>query len=212
MVKFVIIRHGYSLGNKEKRFTGQLDVPLDEVGYAQANATAKYVVENFKIDKIYSSDLRRAYDTAKPIAEALGLPINVEKSLREADVGIWEGRLISEVEKEFPERFAFYKTSPGLSHFEGGESYASLSARACATFERSAAENDGKTIAVTTHGGVIRTLFAAWNGISLEQIGGLLHFPNASVTVAEYDCGKVKFLQEGYDGHLAVRTVWAGDN
>ena len=116
------------------------------------------------------------------------------------------------MEKEFPESYATYKATPGLSHFDGGESYAELMVRACATFKKIAEENDGKTVAVVTHGGVIRTLFAAWNGISLEQIGGLLHFPNASVTVAEYDGGKVKFLQEGYDGHLAVRTVWAGDN
>ena len=211
MVRFIIIRHGFSLGNKEKRFTGQMDIPLDEVGFLQAEATAKYVVENFKIDKIYSSDLCRAYDTAKPIAIALGQSINVERGLREANVGLWEGKLFSDVEKEFPESYATYKATPGLSHFDGGESYAELMIRACATFKKIAEENDGKTVGVVTHGGVIRTLFAAWSGMPIERMGELLHVPNASVTVAEYDVGKVEFLQMGYDEHLSLRTVWAGD-
>ena len=69
MVKFIIVRHGYSVFNKERRFTGHVDAPLDERGIEQAKRNAEYVIANYKIDCIYSSDLSRAYHTVKPIAD-----------------------------------------------------------------------------------------------------------------------------------------------
>ena len=209
MVKFIIIRHGFSIGNKEKKFTGQLDLPLDEVGLLQAEATARYVVDNFKVDSIYSSDLSRAYDTAKPIADALSMTVNVDKGLREVDVGLWQGRLMVDVEKEFAESFAAYRANPGLSRFDGGESYLDFSERVKSTFKKIAEENDGKTVVVATHGGVVRTICAAWRGVPLDRLGEIDHVPNASVTVVEYDEGTVSFSQFGYCEHLAeLATKW----
>ena len=75
MTDLVILRHGYSEGNKEKRFSGQMNVPLDNVGKNQAESVAKFIADNFKVDAIYSSDLSRAYDTVKPLADKLGLEI-----------------------------------------------------------------------------------------------------------------------------------------
>ena len=207
-MKLYYIRHGQSEANFLKIHSGWSQVPLTEQGRLDA-LRAKRAIENLKFDKVFSSDVARAIET-----QEIALPeADAERSalLREINVGHLAGKSVEDCYAELGEAYRINRRNHSFSDY-GGESYAELSARACATFERIAAENDGKTIAVTTHGGVIRTLFAAWNGISLEQIGGLLHFPNASVTVAEYDCGKVKFLQEGYDGHLAVRTVWAGDN
>ena len=143
MVKFIIVRHGFSLGNKEGRFTGQLDVPLDEIGYAQAESVAKYILDNFKIDVIYSSELCRAYDTALPVAKALGLEVKKRKGLNEVDVGLWQGKRIDDVEKEFPESFELYRRSPGLSRFDGGESYAELRERVVIEFDNLAKENEG---------------------------------------------------------------------
>ena len=77
MVRFLIIRHGYSKSNKEKKFTGQMDVGLDEAGVIQAECTGKYVAEKFNVDKIYSSDLCRAYDTAEPLSEITGIPASL---------------------------------------------------------------------------------------------------------------------------------------
>ena len=89
MIKFIIVRHGFSCGNKEKRFSGQLDVSLDEIGYSQAKSIAEYVLSNFSVDRIYSSDLSRAYDTVKPVADALGQDVVKCRELREVDVGLW---------------------------------------------------------------------------------------------------------------------------
>ncbi|MBO7208124.1 MAG: histidine phosphatase family protein, partial [Clostridia bacterium] len=135
MVTFVIVRHGYSKGNKEKRFSGQMDVPLDEIGLSQAEAVAQYITENFKIDKIYSSDLSRAVDTVKPIAQKLGIPVNKVKELREADVGEWQGLLIETIKEQYAESFEFYRQNPGLARFDGGESYKELMDRSLVAFD-----------------------------------------------------------------------------
>lgn len=210
MVTFIIIRHGYSLGNKEKRFSGQMNVPLDEIGFAQAESISKYIVENFKVDSIYSSDLCRAYDTVKPIADKLGLKVNKWKELREVDVGFWEGMLIEDVKIKFPESFEKYRTNPGTSRFDGGESYEDVMTRGQLAFEKIAKENDGKTVVVGTHGGVIRTLRAAWDNIPPENIKDIAHVPNASVSIAEYDNGNINWLQIGYSDHLENKTTEEG--
>ena len=90
MVKFIIARHWFSVFNKEKRFSGQFDVELNEVGLKQAKEIADFVFKNFKIDKIYSSDLKRAKTTAELLSPALNLPAIYDKYFREIDVGKWQ--------------------------------------------------------------------------------------------------------------------------
>lgn len=210
MVTFLIVRHGYSMGNKEKRFSGQMDVALDEIGLRQARSIAEYVLANFCVDAIYASDLQRAVDTVKPVADALKLPVITRKNLREVDVGDWQGKLITDVEKQYPESFALYKENPGLSRFDGGESYAQLQQRVVQAFEKIAADNDGKTVLVGTHGGVIRTLRAAWTGTPLDKIKEIPHVPNASVTVAIYESGRFALKDVGYCDYLSDKTTEEG--
>ena len=210
MVTFIIIRHGFSLGNKEQRFSGQMDVSLDEVGQAQAISTAEYILKNFTINSIYASDLSRALDTVTPIADTLGIAVNKCKELREVHVGKWQGMLIKDVEMEYPESFALYKESPGTFRFDGGESYADMMHRVKLAFEKIAEENEGKTVVVGTHGGVIRTLRAAWNNMSLDRIKEIPHVPNGSITIVEYENGSVKWLRVGYCEHLTDKTTEEG--
>ena len=211
MVKFVIVRHGFSEGNREKRFSGQMDVPLDAAGKRQAQSVAKYICENFKIDAVYSSDLCRAYDTAKPCADKLGLEVKTLKELREVDVGAFTGVLIEEVKVRFKEAFENYRQNPGIAQFPDGESYGDMLKRALPAVEKIIAENDGKTVLIATHGGVIRALRAFWLGVPLEEIGSVPHVPNASVTVAE--CGgdsNVTLTQIGYTDHLEDKASEVG--
>ena len=200
MVRFVIIRHGYSQANKEKRYSGQTDVPLDKIGYEQAVATARYVLEHFQVDSVFSSDLSRAVHTVKPIAEALGISVHTCRALREVDTGDWTGKLISEVEQEYAESFKIYKETPRISRFDGGESYAALMARSKQAIEEIARDHDGKTVVIGTHGGVIRALRAAFG--EEERAEDKLIVTNGSVTVADYDDGNMNWLVLGYAEHL----------
>lgn len=205
--RLIVIRHGYSEFNKGQRFTGQIDVELDPIGVEQAEATAKYVLENYKVDAIYSSDLKRTYNTALPIARALGIKINTSRELRELNVGLWGGKTFAQVWEQFPESMAQYVKNCGLARCDGGESYAEFMDRCVNEFRRIALENCGKTVVIATHGGVIRCLRAAWNNIPLEELCRVEHVSNASVTVVEYGDGEARILLEGYCDHLENKTT-----
>ena len=202
MVKFIFIRHGYSIYNKEKRFTGQKDIPLDEIGFIQAERAGKYITDNYKVDAVYSSDLIRACDTAKPIADKLKLPIFKTEAFREINVGVWQGVKIEDVRKNDSEAYEKYTNNPGVYRFEGGESFYDVIKRASDAICRIAKENGGKTVVVATHGGVIRALRTFWSNIPLERMNEVSHVSNASITVISYDEGKVEYLLEAYTGHL----------
>lgn len=202
MVKFLIVRHGYSVTNKMQTFAGHLDVELDSIGYEQAEDIRDFIVNNYKVDAIYSSDLKRAYETARPTATALGLEIVTDTELRELYVGRWQGMATSEVAEKFPESFHIYKTNVGEARPDGGETYTELSERADRAFRKIALQNDGKTVMVVTHGGLIRALRCLWNGYCVTTAQSIPHVPNASVTIVEYDDGKFKFIEVGLSSHL----------
>lgn len=207
MTRLILIRHGYSSGNKAKEFCGQRDVPLDAIGYRQAEEMAAYVIATFAVDAVYTSDLCRARDTVKPIADALHLPLLPSAALREVDVGDWQGKTAEEVRKIYPESLATYESTPGLARFDGGESYALLTARILPEIDRIAKANEGKTVVIGTHGGVIRALRAHVDGIPLSKIGDLPQVHNASLTLAEYEGGTVTLT--AIDRHAYLTDVTA---
>ena len=88
----ILVRHGESDANIKKIFAGHLDIDLTNRGYEQAELAAQYIRENYVVDKIYSSDLKRAYNTAKVIAKRFDLPIEALTELREIDAGDWQGK------------------------------------------------------------------------------------------------------------------------
>ncbi|MBR6727718.1 MAG: histidine phosphatase family protein, partial [Clostridia bacterium] len=98
MTRLIVIRHGFSQNNAVRRFTGQADVPLSDIGREQALCVADYLTKNEQIDAIYASDLSRAVDTVAPTAGRLGLSVIPEPALRETDVGLWTNRIYEEVE------------------------------------------------------------------------------------------------------------------
>lgn len=209
MVTFIILRHGESESNRARTFTGQSDAPLSARGRAEAAATAAYVLQHYRPDAVYASDLCRARDTAHPIAEALGLPVLTRRDLRETDVGLWQGLTPEQVRERFGKTFAVFKQCPGLVHFDGGESYADVTARATAAFADIAAQNEGKCVLVAAHGGLLRTLRAAWEGVPLEELSRIPTLTNCSVSVAEYAQGRGVFTLLDHTGHLAPGALFA---
>ena len=198
MVTFVIVRHGCTWCNKEKVYTGQMDVPLEELGVWQAQRAAEYILKHFKIDAIYSSDLTRAINTARPLAEALQLPIHTDSDLREIYLGSWQGRLIEEVRKE--KEYALW--SEGIIKDSEKENHEQLLVRAKRAFQRIAEENEDKCIMIATHGGIVNCLIRAWLGA--EKTKNMKLPGNASVTVVNYDAKTedAEILVMGFEGHL----------
>lgn len=199
MTKLILIRHGESVFNLKKRYTGQLDVPLTEKGVEQARITAEYILKNYKIDAVYSSDLSRAIETAKPIAEPLGLDIKTDRRLREINSGKWQGLPFDTVKEKYKEDYEFYKNNPLTARMTGGEGAVDVLERAYAAILDIAAENSGKTVLVSSHNGTLKYLQVPMLGIGIDDVKSL---PNNSITELEVEGEEFNVIKLGYDGHL----------
>ena len=189
MTQFIFVRHGESKSNENGTFTGQTDVALSALGKRQAQALKEHLLRNYTIDRIYVSDLKRAYDTVLPYAEAAGLPIQREPLLREINGGKWEGKPIPFIAETYPEDYARWCESIGLARCTGGESMAEVQARGSAALDRLAKESDGKTVLIGTHAGFLRAMQCLWQGLPLERMKDIPWVPNASVTEVRYGNG-----------------------
>lgn len=212
MTTMIFVRHGQSVSNLEKRFTGQHETLLTELGHLQAEKTAIYL-DNFSIDRIYSSDLMRAMQTAEPTARRQALSIIADQSFREIHAGLWEGMPYEDISLAYPRSFEIWKTDVGHAHPEGGESVLQLAERVYAGVRRVLAENRGKTVAVFTHATPVRMMACQWFGISPEEAHRVPFCANASVSVVEYDDdGSFQLRQYAYDEHQgdAITTLPRG--
>jgi probable phosphoglycerate mutase len=168
MTTFIcLVRHGETAWNAEHRVQGQLDVPLNVVGAAQARAAANALAaEDF--DAIYSSDLQRARQTARPAAARLALPVELDPGLRERHYGIFERLTYAEVKVKFPEDYARFEARDPDYDFRTGESLRAFSERSIAAFERIAERHRGGRVLVFTHGGVLDKLYRHFTGLSIS--------------------------------------------
>lgn len=156
MTKVFIVRHGATEWNHTKRAQGQADIPLNDAGRRQAQNAARDLADE-DIDAVYASDLERAVDTARPIAEGHGLEVKTDPRFREIDQGEWEGLSTDEIHKRWPELWGparHYSTRPG------GESPQQVRARALAGLKDAVEANPDGTIVLVSHGGTIRWIVA----------------------------------------------------
>ena len=165
--RLCVVRHGETAWNAEHRVQGQLDVPLNEAGQAQAQAAARALARE-KFDVIYSSDLSRARQTAAPTAELLAMPVVVDRELRERHYGIFERLTYAEVKVRYPEDYARFEARDPDYAFRTGESLKDFSVRSIAVISRIANQHEGRNILVFTHGGVLDKLYRHVTGLPLS--------------------------------------------
>jgi broad specificity phosphatase PhoE len=161
-----LARHGESDWNAEGRWQGNADRPLTDRGRRQAEELAGRLA-SVPLDAVYSSDLRRARDTAKAVAVGQGLEVRALPALREVDVGSWSGLSRPEVEERFPEAFSRWRD--GGQGWEDGETYERMTERVvAAVLEIAAAHPDGAVL-IVAHGGPIRALHAVALGLDISE-------------------------------------------
>src|SRR5919106_4056809 len=194
----LLIRHGQSQGNAERRFGGHTATPLSFRGGKQATATAE-ALKNDSITAIYSSDLARAVETARPLATLTRLPINTTEAFRERSVGVMEGLTFEDAAQQHPEEYAALLRRDFEHVLSGGESYRQLLDRARQKLDDIIEEHRGGRIAVFSHTGTICIL-------ALHLMGALDAPELKPVWVSSSNCGITKFeLRE--DGFVRVLTV-----
>ena len=157
MTTILLARHGETDWNRQGRFQGHADPPLNATGRAQAAELAAEL-KAVGLAAVYSSPLRRALETAQAVAAEHGLdPVAVD-ALREVDVGSWQGLTRVEIETQFPEQFARWLDYD--QGWEDGESYEEMGRRAVAALLELAVAHEDERILAVTHGGPIRAAFA----------------------------------------------------
>jgi broad specificity phosphatase PhoE len=162
----LLARHAETDWNRDHRWQGHADPPLNATGIEQAEELARRLAgEHF--DAIYSSDLRRASETARAVARGRGLEVILDGGLREIDVGEWSGLSTTEIEERYPEGFARHVA--GGDGWVEGEPHAVMSARVVAAVDRIAKANPGGRVLCVLHGGTIRALLAHAEGVDLGE-------------------------------------------
>lgn len=158
ITRLIAIRHGETAWNALGRLQGHQDIPLNEVGQAQALRVAA-ALRDEGIDHLYSSDLLRARQTAQAAADVLGLPVHIEPGLRERGFGVFEGLSFADLEREHPEHALRWKRREPDYRPDGGESLLDLQERVLASLTRIAQAHPGQHVAVVAHGGVLDMVY-----------------------------------------------------
>ncbi len=204
MTKLYIVRHGQSTANQEQVFAGHYNAELTDLGRAQAEKVAGFfLARGIAVDAVIASDLLRAYNTARPLAEHLGLSVEPREDLREIFAGAWEGVPFSEIDEKDKAAFDLWRKDLGVARCTDGESVEELSRRVLAAVTEIAQRFDGKTVVIATHATPLRALITLWQRGDVSEMKEVPWVPNASVTEVTYENGVFTLGEVGIFEHLA---------
>jgi probable phosphoglycerate mutase len=189
VTELLLVRHGVTIWNRERRFQGQIDTPLSDQGLAQAKRLAARL-RGQPVAAVYASDLARARQTAEPIAQALGLPLQVDPGLRERAYGRFEGMTWDDIARELPEAFARWRArEPDFEIPGGGETLVALTRRVAAVLDGAVQRHRGERVVMVTHGGVLDSMYRIASGLPLQAPRNH-ELLNASLNTIGWDGGR----------------------
>jgi len=165
----ILVRHGQTEWNRVERFRGRADVPLNETGLAQAEATGQRVAAEWTPAAIYSSPLSRAVKTAEAIAKHFSLPVQIHPGLADIDYGEWQGLTPDEVRERWPAALHAWYKEPDTARIPGGETLADLRARGMRAVNELSARHAGQTIVLVGHTVINRIILLGVLGLSNER-------------------------------------------
>jgi probable phosphoglycerate mutase len=205
----VLIRHGETAWNAERRLQGHLDIALNAEGQRQAGAVAAALAGEH-LDAIISSDLQRALQTAQAVAAAHRLPVRTDSALRERCFGGFEGLLYADIEQRFPAEFAAWQArdvdAPMPPGARSAETFRQFYQRAVAAILGWASAFPGQSIALVAHGGVLECAYRAATGLALETPRTFAVL-NAGINRFTLENGKLRLTSWGEVAHLAPRAL-----
>jgi broad specificity phosphatase PhoE len=202
--KLYLVRHAESAWNSEHRVQGTcLDVPLSPTGRAQAELLGRRL-RTLPLAAVYSSDAERALETTR-LALGDRFPFERAAELRELSLGEWEGRLISEIRAETPERIDTWYRRPTAVRLAGAENLHLFRERVVSFMDKIIASPDGGDVAVVTHGGVICSYLTYLLNMSIDDLWSF-SLPNASITTIVLDF-RPRLRSFGDTAHLDAEAL-----
>jgi len=181
--RIILWRHGQTDWNIENRFQGHSDIPLNDTGHRQVKKAAP-LLKNLAPDRIISSDLIRAQQTAQALADICQLPVAIDAGLRETHGGKWEGKTGAQNREEDFERFVNWLDGDDQPAGETGEKRSFIAQRAVSAIER-ALDNSINTLIVVTHGGTARCILGKMLDMPMNQWSAIGGLSNASWSIIE---------------------------
>lgn len=169
MTQLILVRHGQTDWNLEGRYQGHADAPLNATGRAQAGALAEQLAGQ-SFEAIYSSNLRRAHETAGIIAEKHGMIVLVDERLREVNLGGWEGMLFSDIVAQYPSEWEQRQRDPAHSRPPGGESASELSVRVLAAVDEIARRHAPGPVLIVSHGLALAAALCRTQNLPLTEV------------------------------------------
>ncbi len=179
-LSLLLVRHGETLWNRERRFQGFSDVPLSETGRSQARALAM-CLKNRRLAAVYASDLVRARRTAETIAREHGLEVRVDARLREMNQGVLEGRALEDLVREYPGLLERWLAEPAEIRMPGGESLRCAQERAWEVVQEIRRAYSDGTIVLVGHNLCLLAVICRAVGLDLNHFRRL-RIENASIT------------------------------
>ena len=205
-MEILLIRHGETAWNRERRMQGHIDIPLNQEGRRQAHALGAALAAE-RPDAIWSSDLQRARHTAKAIADAHDMTVQLSESLRERCYGVFEGLTYQEIGERYPEAMRQWKARDLHARFPAGEREAEtlneFHRRCVDAVTGIARGHDGEKLVIVAHGGVLDCLYRAATGMALdaERNFGIV---NAAINRLRWHGNRFTLLKWADDAHLTV--------
>lgn len=198
MNTYYIVRHGKTLWNTQKRTQGQKDSVLTDDAIKKAHILSNHIKET-NIDKVYSSDLKRASDTAKLIRP--DSDIILEKGFREINFGLWEGMTIEEITGAYPELYTNWQSHPEKVTFLQGESILEAYERVQKTFWEIDSRHHNETILIVAHAMVIKLLIVALMESPINKIFNIIQ-TNLSLNIIKTHNKKATIVTINSTEHL----------
>jgi probable phosphoglycerate mutase len=210
MTEILLIRHGETDWNVDKRLQGHVDIGLNDTGRRQAAALAR-ALQYEALDAIFASDLQRARDTAQAVADRQGgLPVQIDVALRERCLGAFEGMRHHEIEQRYPDYYPAWRVREPDVRYPAGQRVAEtmreFSERSVTAVTRLADQAHGRKIAIVTHGGVLECLYRQIKKRGFGQSRDFDIF-NASINRLHWDGQRMHIRQWADVAHLTSQSL-----
>lgn len=200
MTRLILVRHGYTYWNEEKKYQGFTDIDLNPQGIEEAKKVAKRLSFE-KIDMIYSSPLKRSLETAEIINETFNKKIHIRDCLKEINFGDWEGFTFDEIVSHYPELSEEWLSKPADMRPPNGENFRDLQERAINVLHEIYDINKGKNVLIVTHGGLISVLVCHILKINIEELWKFIS-SNTGITILEELDNELILTTFNEHGHL----------
>jgi probable phosphoglycerate mutase len=199
--RILLIRHGQTEWNRVERFRGQADVPLNETGLAQAEATGRRVAQTWRPVAIYSSPLSRAVKTAEAVARHFDLSVQIHPALADIDYGDWQGLTPDEARQRWPEEIDNWYNHPERARIPNGETLTELRQRAMRTVGELIANHADDTIVLVGHTVINRVILLGMLGLGNERFWRLRQ-DTCAINVIEAETGDFTLVSLNDTCHL----------